>query len=254
MGGLRHRCKLASVPGCGGQSGGRTHNRAVPVAGLLDLLLPSLCPLCTVAAGPGLCTACRDDLPELTRPCRRCGMPRPAAAADDACAHCLDQGLPHLAAVTVRWAYVEAFVRLIGHAKAAGRPAAVRACARLMPVIDVDGPAVVVPVPPSPGRRPGPHLGTALARAVARQAGLPYAPLLTTTRLSHEQHRLGASERARNVTGLFAATKPAVPEQVVLVDDLLTSGATASAAAGVLRAAGAKRVELVVLVRTLKFS
>jgi len=120
-----------------------------------------------------------------------------------------------------------------------------------MPVIDIEGPAVIVPVPPSPGRRHGPHLGTALARAVAKQTGQPYANLLTTTRRAEEQHRLTAGQRSRNVEGLFAATRD-VPPYVVLIDDLLTSGATASAAARALREAGSKRVELVVLARTLK--
>lgn len=237
------------------QNGG-THPRAgdnatVSLAGFLDLVLPSVCPLCTVANGPGLCATCRDELPELIRPCRWCGMPRPPGNHDDLCYQCTDEGLPHLASVTVRWAYAETFIRLIGHAKAAGRPAAVRVCASLMPVIDIEGPAVIVPVPPSPGRRHGPHLGTALARAVAKQTGQPYANLLTTTRRAEEQHRLTAGQRSRNVEGLFAATRD-VPPYVVLIDDLLTSGATASAAARALREAGSKRVELVVLARTLK--
>ena len=220
-------------------------------AGFLDLVLPSVCPLCTVAVGPDLCAPCREELPELIRPCPWCGMPRPAGHHDDLCYHCTDEGLPHLATVTVRWAYTDSFIRLIGHAKAAGRPAAVRVCASLMPVLDIDGPAVIVPVPPSPGRRSGPHLGTALARAVARQTGKEFFVALATTRRAHEQHRLTAGQRTRNVDGLFIATRQ-VPAHVILIDDLLTSGATASAAARALREAGAKRVELVVLTRTLK--
>lgn len=226
----------------------------MPLTGLLHLLLPSVCPLCLVDSGPDLCAACRDDLPELTRPCPDCGMPRPASRHDDHCYHCAGDGLPHLANVTVRWAYAEAMVRLIGNAKAAGRPAAVRICATLMPVLDIERPAVIVPVPPSPGRRSGPHLGTALARAVAQQTGQPLVKLLATTRLADEQHQLTAAQRARNVAGLFCTTRVDIPPYVVLIDDLLTSGATASAAARALREAGAKRVELVVLARTLKSS
>lgn len=239
---------------CGQINGTRlrdAHNAKVSLAGFLDLVLPSVCPLCTVAEGPGLCTACREELPELIRPCPWCGMPRPAGHHDDRCYHCSDGGLPHLATVTVRWAYADSFIRLIGHAKAAGRPAAVRVCAGLMPVLDIEGPAAIIPVPPSPGRRPGPHLGTALARAVSRQTGQPCVLALATTRRAHEQHRLTAGQRTRNVEGLFVATRP-VPAYVVLIDDLLTSGATASAAARALRQAGAKRVELVALARTLK--
>ncbi len=222
------------------------------IPGLLDLLLPSVCPLCLTSSGPDLCPACRAELPELTRPCPDCGLPRPASAHDEHCYHCAGAGLPHLAQVTVRWAYATVLERLIGNAKAAGRPAAVRVCASLMPVLDLNRLAVIVPIPPSPGRRPGPHLGTALARAVAAQTGRPLAKLLTTTRLAQEQHQLSVRQRALNVVGLFRTTRASVPPEVILVDDLLTSGATASAAASTLRAAGAKRVELVVLARTLK--
>ena len=257
MGIASHHRKLASAIRSDGQTDGTSasdrHNAPVSHRTLLDLLLPSVCPLCTLASGPGLCSPCRDELPELVRPCRWCGMPQTPTASDVACAHCADDGMPFLVQVTARWAYVERMVHLIGNAKAAGRPAAVKTCAGLMPVLDVDGPAVIVPVPPSPGRRTGPHLGTALARSVARQTGQPYACLLATTRLATEQHRLGAAARARNVEGLFIAVGT-VPENVVLVDDLLTSGATASAAAKALRLAGAQRVELVVLARTLKYS
>nr|MBA3710368.1 hypothetical protein [Planctomycetota bacterium] len=63
-----------------------------------------------------------------------------------------------------------------------------------------------------------------------------------------EQHRLTWAERRRNVDELFSCVE--APPIVVLVDDLLTSGATASAAARALRAAGALRVTLVCLART----
>ena len=140
---------------------------------------------------------------------------------------------------------------LVTAAKAAGRPAAVRALCALLPSLPVDRPdgGVVVPIPPSRGRRPGPHLGTALAKALARRHALPFRRLLTTTRLAAEQHRLSGGERRDNVAALFRClAQPAA--YVVLVDDLVTSGATASSAAAALRQAGATRVDLVCLART----
>ncbi|MBA2479056.1 MAG: ComF family protein, partial [Planctomycetes bacterium] len=74
---------------------------------------------------------------------------------------------------------------------------------------------------------------------------------LEPTRAAAEQHRLGARERERNVGNLFTC-RSVMPERVVLVDDLLTSGATASAAAAALRAAGARTVILACLARTPK--
>lgn len=219
------------------------------LAAVLDLLLPAVCPACLIAAGPGLCATCVHGLPTISDPCPWCGAARRAASAR--CSACNGSGLPHLQHVQVDHAYQGEIVRLVGLAKAAGRPAAVRALGELLAPLPDDAPAggVVVPVPPSPGRRPGPHLGTALARACARRQHLPLRHLLVTTRLGAEQHRLSPGERRTNVVGLFRCLRPA-PSYIILVDDLITTGATASAAAGALRAAGAKRVDLIALART----
>jgi predicted amidophosphoribosyltransferase len=105
-------------------------------------------------------------------------------------------------------------------------------------------------VPPAPGRRPGQHLATLLARSVARRHRLPFQPrLLVPTRFPAEQHLLGAADRERNVDELFRC-RARCAGTVVLVDDLITSGATARAAARALHAAGAARVVLACLART----
>jgi predicted amidophosphoribosyltransferase len=83
----------------------------------------------------------------------------------------------------------------------------------------------------------------------ARRYHLPLRHLLVTTRLGAEQHRLSPAARRANVVDLFRCPK-AAPPHVILVDDLITTGATASAAAAALRAGGAKRVDLVCLART----
>jgi predicted amidophosphoribosyltransferase len=222
--------------------------------GLLDLLLPSVCPLCTVASGPGLCVSCLAAIPSLTAPCPWCAIPR---HGDGPCPGCDEKGLPQVATVTAGGIYADQLATLIGHAKAGARPAAIQACAGLLPAFHVLPPAAmpqaVVPVPPSPGRRPGPHLGTALAQAVARRLGIPCYRALRATRRNLPQHSLGSEARRNNVAGLFLA-RGAIPQTVLLVDDLLTSGATASAAAAALHAAGARTVHLLVLARTLSWS
>lgn len=214
----------------------------------LDVVLPSVCPACSVAAGPALCPACLTRIERLTHPCRWCATP--AREPQRRCPACDNRGLPHLARVSVGCVYRGVVENLVGDAKAGARPAAGRALAGLMPAPPEPGALAVVPIPAARGRRPGPHLATALARALARRIGVPCRRLLRTTRLAAEQHRLAKADRRRNVAGLFIAAS--APAHVVLVDDLLTSGATASAAAGALRAAGAKRVDLVCLARTPK--
>jgi predicted amidophosphoribosyltransferase len=216
---------------------------------LLDLLLPAVCPACRCGAGPLLCTPCRSRLPLLPHPCAWCGAPRRDPA--QVCRSCGGQGFAHLHRVVVAYAYAGLVEDLVGDAKAGGRPAAARALGGLLPPLPGDrpGPPTLVPIPPARGRRPGPHLGTMLARALARRDGLAVRPLLATTRLAAEQHLLTAGERRTNVAGLFAC-RVAAPAYVMLVDDLVTSGATASAAAAILRAAGARRVDLLCLART----
>jgi predicted amidophosphoribosyltransferase len=218
---------------------------------VLDLLLPSVCPACQLAAGPLLCPTCVHHLPRVEHPCPWCGAER--RTVDARCSECDGAGLAHVQQVRVDHPYHGEIARLVGLAKAAGRPGAVRALGDLLPDPPDDAPTggVVVPIPPSPGRRPGPHLGTSLARCGARRWHMPLRHLLKTTRLGAEQHRLSPAERRANVVGLFRCVKPA-PAYVILVDDLITTGATASAAASALREAGAKRVDLVCLARTPK--
>ncbi len=203
---------------------------------VLDLLLPCVCPGCHAEAGPGLCQACLAQLPDLVEACPLCGMPK----RESPCPTCRDDGLIHLDAVLVAKAYRGAMRRLVGDAKAGARAAAVAALAPLLPLPEAPVDAVVV-VPPSPGRRPGPHLATACARLAARRLGVPLIAPLTCTRHAREQHRLSRAERARNVVGLFAC-RGQVPPRLLLVDDILTSGATISAAAATLRAHGARRI------------
>ena len=230
--------------GCAGRSIGNVDPMAW--AAVLDLLLPSVCPRCRVAPGPLLCPGCAADLEEIADPCPWCAEPRAGAAR---CPVCDDRGLAHCDRVTVQWVYDGVLRDLVGIAKIEGRAAAVAACAALLPPLDLESGSVVVPVPPSPGRRPGPHLATALAAAVARHHRLPLRRWLRQVRPAAEQHRLNRADRMRNVEGLFRARPLTAP--VVLVDDLITSGATVIMAAAALKAAGAPQVQVVALGRTV---
>jgi len=164
------------------------------------------------------------------------------------CRQCHARGLRGIAAVHVQYHYFGPLELLVGNAKAAGRPAAVQVCARLAAAdLHVHG-AAVIPIAETPGRRPGPHLASAMAKAIARTYAIPFRRTLSQTRRPRSQHALNHAERQRNVVGVFVSTP--VPDNVILVDDLLTSGATAESAAHALRAAGAKRIELVCLART----
>jgi ComF family protein len=114
--------------------------------------------------------------------------------------------------------------------------------------IDAD---VVVPVPLHPSRlfERGFNQAALLARPVARVLGLPLLPrALVRTRATAKQAELDRAERLRNVEGAFRARRPLPPgTRALVVDDVLTTGATQNACAAALREAGCRSVNCLVL-------
>jgi ComF family protein len=94
----------------------------------------------------------------------------------------------------------------------------------------------------------------ALAREIARRAGKPYEPgLLERVKATRSQVGLTREQRAENVQGAFRSPSgaPVAGRRIVLVDDVLTSGATANAATRALLRAGAAEVDLIVFARVV---
>lgn len=117
----------------------------------------------------------------------------------------------------------------------------------------MDGPPrVVVPVPSTPRRNRdrGYDPGALLAEAVARRLGLAVRALVSRCREAPPQSSVPAPDRRRNVDGAFAASARSRDLRVLLVDDVMTTGATAFEAARALRAAGASSVDFLVFART----
>jgi competence protein ComFC len=125
------------------------------------------------------------------------------------------------------------------------------------PRIDGGADWVVVPVPLHPRRKREREFNQAeeIARGLCRHYQWPMVPALRRVRPTPRQARLDRAERLQNLKGAFLATRSARHQKeiagraVILVDDVLTTGATASTCAGMLRNLGAAKVVVVTPVR-----
>lgn len=110
---------------------------------------------------------------------------------------------------------------------------------------------LVVPVPLHPRRRAerGYNQSWEIARGVGEVVGVPVEEVLSRSRNTPSQTGLDVRQREENVRDAFRARRPLGKEKVLLVDDVLTTGATASECAKVLKEAGADGVSAAVVAR-----
>jgi ComF family protein len=217
----------------------------------LDLLVPVRCVVC--AGGETLlCSPCRAALRRLRRPlCARCGCP--AAWPVDACSECRGRRLSFRTA-RAAIAYEGPGRRLVGAWKERGLsrldPQLAELVAEVVPRPNGDA---ITYVPGDLDRTlwRGANTAEALAARLAERWELELVRALVRTRRVKPQRGLDRTRRRTNVRSAFGACRPA-PARVVLVDDVYTTGATVSAAATELRRAGARRVEVVTLARTVR--
>ncbi len=230
---------------------------APPLAFLLSLLVPSRCAGCGSPrldlGGGGFCAACWEGFPrfEPDATCPRCALPTGGAT----CRICA--ATPPPVTRTVAFGPYEGGLRRLVHAlKFEGHDiVAAPAASRLGGTVRRSGIGpleAVVPVPSTRrrNRERGYDPAALLAAELARRLSLPLVPALRRVGETPPQSTLSAAERRANVAGAFRGRACAAGRSLLLVDDVLTTGATAFAAAEALAAAGALRVSVAVLART----
>jgi len=234
---------------------------------LLELFLPRACLGCRDRIPPedgeGLvCGRCRTRLRPPPPPrCPRCHLPLGTGSPPgETCLECMDW--PPLL-VSARGAVVlEPPADTLVHALKYGGWEALGAMmgSRMAAVpLPIQGRAVAVPVPTTEQRRRerGYNQAKVLAGVVARLRGVPLVEALERPG-GRTQVRLGSQERRRNVAGSFRF-RPGLGSrvrgmEVILIDDVLTTGATALAAVEALKEGGAGSVHLLTFARALPFA
>jgi len=152
-------------------------------------------------------------------------------------------------------AYDERARALVGGWKERGiRKLAVTAAEIVVDALERPRIAALTYVPPDAERtlKRGHHPAARLALELGVRWQLPVRKLLLRRRSLPPQRGLSRAERRRNVRGAFGARERDLPPRIGLIDDVYTTGATASAAASALRAAGARDVRVITFARTVR--
>jgi len=228
-----------------------------------DVLLPPRCPSCRTIVGEdgSFCGSCWTELRFITAPmCARCGTPFEVDhGPGTTCGACLLRA-PRYASARAALVYHGSARRVLLGFKHSDRDHLVRLMAPQMVraargLLTPD--AVLVPVPLHRWRlwRRGYNQAALLARAVGKLGAVPVSvDALVRTRATAMSKGMTRTQRATNVRGAFAVARPAaiVGRAVILVDDVLTTGATVEACTRALRKAGAARVDVLTWARVVR--
>ncbi len=222
---------------------------------ILDLLFPLGCLGCG-QEGVWLCVRCQATLPKAPERCPFCTMP---SSGSHTCKNCTEQyALSGLTAATIyhfplsesliqhfKYRYAESAALVIG---------ALVAEALKKHLVSRSNECVLVPIPlhPRRERERGFNQSECIARVAAQHLGLPYANGLLRIRETRRQATLSEQERLTNTTGAFRVKKTLdfSRKNVILVDDVSTTGSTLENAARACRESGARSVWGLVFARS----
>jgi ComF family protein len=231
----------------------------------LDIIFPPRCLLChsLVSEIGALCASCWQKMTFNTPPhCAICSEPFPYEAGEAAlCGNCIAKP-PSFAKLHTVFHYDEHSKTLIHNLKYGDKTHTARYFGTWMARVGQPSLAqadMLVPVPLHKFRLLRRHFNQAalLAREIGCISGVPvYPQLLLRTRHTPPQAGLSSKERIRNVRGVFKLhpnyATLVKDKHIILIDDVMTTGATLSACAKIVLKAGASKVSILTLAKTIK--
>jgi len=237
----------------------------------LDFVFPPQCGLCgaidfdSVAVNVAYCPQCVEQIcPAAINRCKCCAAEiGPYSTSDDGCTHCRNRILRfdsvvclgmyesklRQAILSAKWSFSAVKMKSLGRLLATHQHAELEA-------LKIDR---VLPIPQHWRQRVVRHFNPAwiIAMELAAHLNVPCdAHLLRKERRTRPQKRVAVSQRFDNQQDVFGVKDPHVVkgERLLLIDDVLTTGATCSSAARLLKASGAKACHVAVLGRVLDHS
>ena len=217
------------------------------VGAVLNALVPERCPVCAVRANRGFCADCRQLLPWIMTGCEICGAELPEVGV---CGDCQARR-PHYDHAVIPFKYrapvaeqiqTLKYHRQLRHADTLGAMICGRVWKESCPMPDV---LIPVPLHPRRLRQRGFNQALEIARRIGGELGVEVRhSSLARIKNTVSQTGLGERQRRRNVKGAFHAAAAIRHAHVALVDDVVTSGSTADAAARALKRAGVETVSV----------
>lgn len=216
---------------------------------ILDLIYPVKCPFCGTVTGDGICEECRKRIQKIEEPyCMKCGKPVQEKEQE----YCYDCGRKahefeegrglwlHKSPVSdALYAFKYQNRRIYGEIFGRELAETYGGYLRRKKV------NLIIPIPlhRKKLRSRGYNQAEILARVLSEETGIPLeTKLLVRQRATAPQKQLNDKARRKNIRGAFAARGTADGKNIVLVDDIYTTGSTLDEAARILRKAGAQNV------------